>query len=38
VQLTGGWRPVPFVLGTAGVLATAGALGLHFRLHGATRR
>ncbi len=33
VQLTGGWRPVPFVLGTAGVIATVGALGLHFRLH-----
>lgn len=38
VQLTGGWRPVPFVLGTAGVMATTGALGLHFRLHGSKRR
>ncbi len=38
VQLTGSWRLVPFVLGTAGVVATAGALGLHFRLRRSGRR
>jgi MFS family permease len=32
VQLTGGWRPVPLVLGTVGIIATAGAIGLHFQL------